>query len=610
VAEMIPDRLPRKASVGEDRMFNVLKKLPDDHLVYYEPVVADRYPDFIVLLPDIGLLVIEVKGWYRNHILEANNEVVTVRSDNGPPSKQKHPVRQARDYMLRLMDECRGRPEFRPLLQKDGRGFKFPFSHLAVLSNITSQQLGDLTPLFPSPRTICRDVLLEWDMESFNYKALQKAIKSSFDPFWKFERLSGAEMDLLRAIIHPEIVIQKPAKEKTGNLSLAVLDLQQEREALNIGDGHRLIFGVAGSGKTVLLISRARWLASQKPDAPILVLCYNRALSAFLSNALGDCRNVHVQNFHRWANAQGVRMRDGDEFRSNREIGDSLLTQLRNGQGEAMKYGAVFVDEAQDFEPVWFACAREALKDPNSGDLLITGDALQGLYERRRVTWSSLDIQARGRTTYLDRNYRNTREVLDLASVFAQFDAGDAGEDSIASVPIDASKSVRSGVLPIFTGCAERDQESQKIVEVVRGLLEGRWGNQEIPPLQRHEIGILYPRISKPMRKDFLGLLEDLRSLATTIWISDPENRSNANLVHEDALKVQTIHSAKGLQYRAVIVIWSDLLPHGDPDKVIEDRKLLYVALTRPEEFLAITATGTSEFVSKIIESGKVEVVA
>lgn len=606
MAEMIPDRLPKKASAGEDRMFNILKKLPDDHLVYYEPVVADRYPDFIVLLPDIGLLVVEVKGWYRNHILEANNEVVTVRGDSGPPSKQKHPVRQARDYMLGLMHECRGRPEFRPLLQDDG-SFKFPFSHLAVLSNITSKQLGDLSPLFRSPRTICRDVLLEWDKEGFNSKSLRKAIKASFDPFWKFGSLSKAEVDLLRAIIHPEIIIQKPAKKKTDNISLAVLDLQQEREALNIGDGHRLIFGVAGSGKTVLLIARARWLASQKPDAQILVLCYNRALSAFLSNTLGDCQNVRVQNFHRWAMAQGVRMRDGDKFRSDDAIGDSLLAQLRNGQGEAMKYEAIFVDEAQDFESVWFACAREALKNPNDGDLLITGDATQGLYERRRVYWSSLNIKAKGRTTYLYRNYRNTREVLELASVFAHLDADDAGGDSIGSVSIDISKSVRSGFSPIFTSCVERDQESQKIVELVQGLLEGRWGNQEIPPLQRREIGILYPRISKPVKETFPRLLEDLEGLTTTIWINDPKHRGDASLIHEDALKVQTIHSAKGLQYRAVIVIWSDLLPH--PGGVIEDRKLLYVALTRPEEFLAITATGTSEFVSKISESGKAEIV-
>ena len=66
MAEMIPDRLPSGASAGEKKVFALLQQLPDDVIVYYEPVVADRYPDFIVIIPSLGLLVIEVKGWYPN----------------------------------------------------------------------------------------------------------------------------------------------------------------------------------------------------------------------------------------------------------------------------------------------------------------------------------------------------------------------------------------------------------------------------------------------------------------------------------------------------------------------------------------------------------------
>jgi hypothetical protein len=57
MAEMIPDRLPSGASAGEKKMFALLQQLPDDAIVYYEPVVAYRYPDFIVIIPSVGLLV-------------------------------------------------------------------------------------------------------------------------------------------------------------------------------------------------------------------------------------------------------------------------------------------------------------------------------------------------------------------------------------------------------------------------------------------------------------------------------------------------------------------------------------------------------------------------
>jgi superfamily I DNA and RNA helicase len=52
------------------------------------------------------------------------------------------------------------------------------------------------------------------------------------------------------------------------------MDLQQEILARNFGEGHRVIHGVAGSGKTLILAYRCQYLAQQQPK-PILVLCFN-----------------------------------------------------------------------------------------------------------------------------------------------------------------------------------------------------------------------------------------------------------------------------------------------------------------------------------------------
>ena len=43
MAEMIPDRLQSGASAGEKRVFEVLQRLPDNCIVYYEPVVSNKY---------------------------------------------------------------------------------------------------------------------------------------------------------------------------------------------------------------------------------------------------------------------------------------------------------------------------------------------------------------------------------------------------------------------------------------------------------------------------------------------------------------------------------------------------------------------------------------
>src|SRR5215213_9254918 len=102
---MIPDRVPSGASQGEKRLFGVLQNLPDDYVVYYEPVVDNRYPDFVVLAPDLGVMVIEVKGWYPGDVQGGDTNDIQLRI-RGQEKVERHPVRQARQYQYRLQDEC------------------------------------------------------------------------------------------------------------------------------------------------------------------------------------------------------------------------------------------------------------------------------------------------------------------------------------------------------------------------------------------------------------------------------------------------------------------------------------------------------------------------
>jgi hypothetical protein len=202
MAEMIPDRLPSGASAGEKKVFALLQQLPDDIIVYYEPVVADRYPDFIVILPSIGLLVIEVKGWYPGVIERADNAEVVINS-RGQREVCKHPARQARDYKFRLMNTARRHPETGALLEQAGRHegkFVFPFGHIAILNNCTRQQLDErgLSEVFPPGRVFARD-----EFEAASADDTVERLMTGFDPWWPFEELSGRQIAVLRAIIHP-----------------------------------------------------------------------------------------------------------------------------------------------------------------------------------------------------------------------------------------------------------------------------------------------------------------------------------------------------------------------------------------------------------------------
>ena len=75
----------------------------------------------------------------------------------------------------------------------------------------------------------------------------------------------------------------------------------------------------------------------------------------------------------------------------------------------------------------------------------------------------------------------------------------------------------------------------------------------------------------------------------------DPPRRAEAEKVEdEELLTLSTVHSAKGLEWRSVILIGlgDGAFPSGfaldDPDAIEEERRLLYVAVTRAKRHLAL----------------------
>jgi hypothetical protein len=592
MAEMIPDRLPARASAGETKVFTLLRQLPDDVIVYYEPVVADRYPDFIVIIPSLGLLVIEVKGWYPNHILGANNVDVIINA-GGQREVRKHPVRQAREYQFQLMDTVRRHPETAALLQNAGTHagkFIFPFGHIVVLNNCTRQQLNErgLSEVFPATKVLARD-----ELDAVPKGKPIDRLRSLFDPWWTFNQMSERQVSILRSVIHPEIVISPPARVPSDTQSLLkVLDLRQERNARSIGDGHRIVYGVAGSGKTVMLVARGRLIA-QDPKKRALILCYNRALADYFRRLFLRTANVTCLNFHQWGaqrNTVNFNPKEDEET-----FGQRLLERLKGGAGEAHRYDAVFIDEAQDFAKSWFMCAKLALKEPDDGDLLIVADGSQSLYRRGRFTWQEAGVHAVGRTINtrfdLDKNYRNTREIMKVAAEFVSRNGDQDHPDRLQIIRPNPDTARRSGPTPEML--TARTSEEEMWIAARKILVWLEYG------LKPSEIAVLY----RANTGRWIGDLVSLISTKTRVHWWD-----NANFQDPSGVSVRTIHSAKGLQWPAVLVVRSDTMPFipesdrdaGEQERL--ERGLMYVAMTRAEDRLAFTRSTSNGFASQIQE--------
>lgn len=624
MAKIIPDRIPSRATQGEKDTYELLKRLPDNYWVYYEPNLNDKVPDFIVIAPDLGVIIIEVKGWKIKDIREADNNKVTVLY-NDREKIVDHPLRQALNYQWKLYGICEKDPRVSSLLNLEGE-FKnrviFPFCHFVVLSNISQDTIEnvvepDYYKIFKPENTLFRNQMLS--LKNAPSEKIRSTFVNFFYPFWPIDPLSEEQIQILRSIIHPQIVLEdltpKSVTDLESDLCLAlqVLDERQENNASRIGDGHRIIYGVAGSGKTVLLIARSKVLHDRDPEANILLLCYNVSLSAFLQEALKKYPKINVMHFDGWARHNRIPSRSRDPatgiLENDEGLGKRLLEHLQQQKGDYRNYDAILIDEAQDFPSVWFSCILEALKDPEEGDLLIVCDGNQGIRPIGSVSWKSIGVKAKGRTIHqaydLDRNYRNTEGILRLASHFTT-QTNKNNEDTICVVTVDPAHAMRKGPRPMLYKCKSHTDECRKILYVVKRLLEGKAILNDKPlTILPHEIGILYHGVMKHEKDLFNEFVAALSKISPVTWLN--QFTDSRTKIFEQSLKVQTVHSSKGLQYRVIILMWADMFQPHTPDEHDMEQRLLYVALTRASDLLIVTYSKENEFVERMVDSGDIE---
>jgi hypothetical protein len=143
-------RVRERANAGEKRVLDALARhLEDDYTVWHNiPIMGSgREPDFVILHPQRGLLILEVKDWKRQTIAQANTMLVELRTPHGLTNSE-HPVSQARGYILDLVHQLQHHPD---LLHKDGQHkgkLLMPWGWGAVLSHIRFAEVAGDTSFF------------------------------------------------------------------------------------------------------------------------------------------------------------------------------------------------------------------------------------------------------------------------------------------------------------------------------------------------------------------------------------------------------------------------------------------------------------------------------
>jgi superfamily I DNA/RNA helicase len=370
------------------------------------------------------------------------------------------------------------------------------------------------------------------------------------------------------------------------------MDLQQEQLARSLGEGHRVIHGVAGSGKTMILGDRAAFLAKASANPkPILVLCYNQPLAAKLDvvmTAKGMADKVHVRNFHKWCRQQLVAF--GQPLPPQgpglfEQMVSNVIRAVDRRQIPSGQYQAVLIDEGHDFEAAWLKLAAQMV-DPETNSLLLLYDDAQSIYQRRRAqqfSFKSVGIQAQGRTTILKINYRNTRQILQTASMVAAdlLKSVDCGDDGVPLLqPVSCG---RDGQEPLVIRLPTIQDEAVKIAELLGAAhQEGHaWADMAI--ICRH-----YDQMER------CAAILRQRKLPHEV-----RKGSGTFNPLEDNIKILTMHASKGLEFPVVALSGVGQMPEDGLEEA-EEARLFYVAATRATQRLLIPLSGEGKFGSRL----------
>ena len=586
---------------GERRLAERLEhKLDDDYLLWYDVPMGPKnaHPDFCVLHPRRGILVLEVKDWRLSTILQADKQNWEIMGDNGPKTVI-NPLEQARQYAHQVVKALERDAH---LVQPEGAHagkLVFPWSYGVVLTNITRKQFeaAELHKAIEPQRVICQDEMLE----SVDAEDLQSRLWEMF-PYGMRGTMSLPQMDRVRWIMFPEVRVQQGTLFDDDDADaqlpdiMRVMDLQQEQLARSLGDGHRVIHGVAGSGKTMILGYRAEYLAqaSTTSSKPILILCFNEPLGVKLHSVMqakGLDGRVHVRHFHKWCRDQLVAFGQtlpAYNMPVDAKMADMVhrvITGVDRKQIPSGQYQAVMIDEGHDFAPEWLRLVTQMV-DPTTNSLLVLYDDAQSIYERARskqFSFKSVGIQAQGRTTILKINYRNTRQILQTASLVAAdlLTADDKDDDGIPLIkPISCG---RDGQQPLIIRLPTLRDEAAAIADhLANAHQEGfAWGDMAV--------------------LCFDAKTRDLCAQALAQRKLPVENRTRSGDFDptSNKIKVMTMKVSKGLEFPVVALPGVGHMPAPGEDEQ-EAARVFYVAATRATQRLLVTVSGDCGFGARL----------
>ncbi len=609
MAFLVPDDLRSRKTVPQAvrRLAEAFMiGLDETATVWYEPPYdpSGQKPDFVLLVPDRGIVVLEAMAVRDAEMLGVFRSLIRLAED-GREIEVANPLARAELLCSSLGQAIRSESRL--------KGRKLRVKPAVALPNLRKREamakgLDRIVPL-----EVCLfkdeiDAALDGSGEAGLLRFLARLLGKG-----NGRETNEREEKLLRAIIHPDIRLEQ-ITETTSAVQLSIfsnggrdygslrlMDRTQEAMAKSFGDGHRIIRGAAGSGKTLLLVYRARLLSRGFPQKRYLLTCFTRTLAGQLRQQLRDFPNVDIQHLdgliHDLIRKASLE-HPGYDDQTGENAAECALAAIDLGLGP--RYHGVFVDEGQDFNVKALELVRRLLL-PDCHDLVIAADMSQNIFQRQ-FSWRDAGIEAQGRTRILKVNYRNSAPIARFAAALRL--EGSNGDGSINSelilsgtdpipIPIpnpSPGPGLRSSqgrfsdvetAPPSIITTTSLQEEITTVIECVKRLLT----DSNRP----RQIAVLYGTGTEDLADRAQLLHESLTDAGISVyWVNHPDDKTRRDrlALATEPVILSTIHSAKGLEFDNVVLCG---LPNETAPRD-SSLSLAYVGITRATRSLSVVS--------------------
>ena len=259
-------------------------------------------------------------------------------------------------------------------------------------------------------------------------------------------------------------------------------------------------------------------------------------------------------------------------------------------------FSHIIVDEAQDLGVPELRMLA-AIADQNSDALFFAGDLGQRIFQEP-FSWKALGIDIRGRSHTLKVNYRTSHQIRQTVDGLLPPVVRD----------VDGNEEDRRGTVSVFNGPDPEVRVFDNCSQEIEAI--GLWVYEAIDEgIEPDEMGI------------FVRSANELSRARAVVKQAGHTPLELLDRVEERAgrISIGTMHLAKGLEFRAVVVMACDdgILPlqerietvadEGELDEVYEtERHLFYVACTRARDRLLVSGVApASEFFADLTHREK-----